>query len=79
MIGTIKQWNPDRGFGWIRIPNGKHIFFHITNWEEPLEPPSVGCVVELDVGPGVKGQKEQAVNVHLPEQKELTVEVGGAE
>lgn len=73
IIGTIKTWNLDRAFGWIRVQSGKDYFLHIQNWEDST-PPSVGMKVQFEVAPGHRGYKEQAVAV-----KQLTAQVVGSD
>lgn len=38
MEGIIKNYNEERGFGFIRTDNGQDVFFHISNWENTNSP-----------------------------------------
>ena len=64
MIGTIVRWEANRGFGFVRTASGRDYFAHIKHWNEN-DPPAVGRTVEFEIGPGVKGRNEQAVNVRF--------------
>ena len=64
MIGTIVEFNPTRGFGYVLAASGRKYFAHIRNWES-AESPKVGRTVMFDVGPGLPGKSSQAVNIHL--------------
>lgn len=63
MEGTITMWR--NSFGFIRVASGRDYFCHIKNWEENTVPPAPGLAVLFELGPGVKGRKEQAVNVRI--------------
>ena len=64
-FGTVKAWNEDRGFGYIRALNGKDYFTHIQHWM-PDEPPTAGQKVVFELGPGItKTKPPQAINVRL--------------
>jgi cold shock CspA family protein len=36
--GTIKTWNPARGFGFLTTDDHRDIFVHVTQWVEDEEP-----------------------------------------
>ena len=62
MQGTIKRVVRDRGFGFIRSPEGQEIFFHRTspqhlNFDDLKE----GEAVEFDMERGDKGPRATAV------------------
>jgi cold shock CspA family protein len=62
MTGTGHHWKEDRGFGWFRLPNGKLIFCHITQWMENGVP-EVGREVQFSIIADRKdATKEQAAN-----------------
>ncbi len=62
--GTVKFFNADKGFGFIRREQGEDVFVHYSNIEGTgyrlLEE---GQHVEFDVAPGRKG--EEALNVRV--------------
>ena len=62
MIGTVKWFNSQKGFGFITTDEGKDVFVHFSgisgNGYKTLEE---GEKVEFDLTNGDKG--EQAVNV----------------
>jgi CspA family cold shock protein len=62
--GTIKRVFKDRGFGFIRTPDGQEIFFHrsglrSTRFESIIE----GDAVEFEVESSPKGPR--AVNIQV--------------
>jgi CspA family cold shock protein len=63
LIGKIKAWNPDRGFGWIAGDDGRDVFCHFTqmNFREP----KVGLVVQYDTRISPRAGKPEAINVSL--------------
>ncbi len=61
--GTVKWFDPQRGYGFIAREEGDDVFVHRSNiagggYEATLEE---GQTVEFEVGPGSKG--EEARNV----------------
>jgi cold shock CspA family protein len=67
MIGTVKRWSPERGFGFILGSNSREVFSHIRDWSNDDEIPTVGQVVEFEVIEYTRdGQtKKKAVNVRV--------------
>ena len=62
--GTIKYFNFNRGFGFIKAEYGEDIFVHISNVDiEEGQYPQKGQKVSFDLAAVPKGQ--QAVNVQL--------------
>ena len=63
MLGTVKWFNSDKGYGFIEREGGEDVFVHssaITNANKSLEE---GQKVEFDVEKGQRGL--QATNVIL--------------
>ncbi len=55
--GTVKTWNDDRGFGFLRPdPPGADVFFHISAYSPPGTRPSIGESVRFDVETGPQGK-----------------------
>lgn len=56
MEGTVKFFNPDRGFGFIvSEETGNDVFFHITNLAEGYLPEE-GDIVNFELGQGRDGR-----------------------
>jgi cold shock CspA family protein len=84
-FGTVKAWNVERAFGYIRALNGKDYFTHIRYWLSD-EPPTIGQKVVFELGPGITATKPpQAINVRLQTEIETganalaSQKTGGAE
>jgi cold shock protein len=61
--GTVKWFNPDKGFGFITPDEGDDLFVHFSEIKsEGFKTLGEGQKVEFDVGDGKDGKK-QAVNV----------------
>lgn len=65
--GTIKFFNADKGYGFIRPSDGgKDIFVHITAVEQAgLASLNEGQKLTFEVEPDKKGKGPKAVNLHL--------------
>jgi len=62
--GTIKRVFKDRGYGFIRTPEGQEIFFHRTGLRNSrLESLTEGDAVEFEVESSPKGPR--AVNIQV--------------
>ncbi len=62
MVGTVKWFNPDKGFGFIEREEGEDVFVHFTAiQEEGFKTLNEGQKVEFEVVQGQKGL--QASNV----------------
>lgn len=61
MQGTVKFFDPDRGFGFISRDSGDDVFVHVSNLQVSGTTLTVGQAVEFDLGPGRKS--EEAKNV----------------
>ena len=60
--GTVKWFNPDKGYGFISDENGKDVFVHYSGLAgDGFKSLDEGQKVEFDVQDGAKGP--QAVNV----------------
>jgi len=63
MFGTVRNYDEDRGYGFIRISFKEQYFFHVQNWHG-ADVPVQGARVEFDLAPGHKpGQRPQAIKV----------------
>jgi CspA family cold shock protein len=60
--GTVKWFNPKKGYGFITSEDGKEIFVHFSSIEgEGYKSLREGDEVEFEISQGEKG--EQATNV----------------
>ncbi len=60
--GTVKFFNNDKGYGFIRTDEGNEIFVHFSNISGTgYRSLAEGQKVEFEVGPGRKG--DEALNV----------------
>jgi cold shock CspA family protein len=87
MQGQITYFNAARGFGFITVaPEGRRIFFHISNFQKDAEPVLQG-LVDFELGPPIAvGKSLQALKVrYLSAVDELLsglgekVSIGGAQ
>jgi CspA family cold shock protein len=63
--GTVKHFNRDRGFGFIKSDDGRRdIFFHINRVRNDVEGVPVGTRVEFEEATNREGLP-QAVDVQL--------------
>ncbi|MCP3064268.1 cold-shock protein [Myxococcus sp. K38C18041901] len=61
--GTVKFYNPDKGFGFITAENGSDVFVHCSALESNgFKPLEVGQQVSFDIKEGQQGPP-QATNV----------------
>ncbi|MFL0249656.1 cold-shock protein [Clostridium neuense] len=62
MLGTVKWFNSQKGFGFITTQEGNDVFVHYSGIKEDgFKTLEEGQEVEFDVTEGQKG--EQAINV----------------
>ena len=63
--GTVKWFDPNRGYGFIQPEQGEDVFVHVTALEgSGMESLQEGQTVEFDIEQGRKGL--QAANVRSP-------------
>lgn len=64
MIGTVKWFNPEKGFGFIEREGGEDVFVHFSAIQaQGYKSLDEGQKVEFDVEKGQRGP--QATNVRL--------------
>jgi CspA family cold shock protein len=65
--GTIKFFNAEKGYGFIRPSDGgRDIFVHITAVEQAgLSSLNEGQKISFEIEPDKKGKGPKAVNLHL--------------
>ena len=65
MLGTVKWYNPDKGFGFIAPQSGgKDVFVHASALERAgLAPLREGQSVRMSVVQGVKGPEAAAISI----------------
>ena len=62
MKGTIKMFNADKGYGFIRTDDGKDVFFHYSSLlMDDFKTATSGEKVEFDVEETEKGSR--AINI----------------
>lgn len=62
MQGRVKWFNPEKGYGFIEVDNGKDVFVHYSEIkEEGFKTLEEGQSVEFDIVEGSRGP--QAANV----------------
>ncbi|MCU0273037.1 MAG: cold-shock protein [Acidimicrobiales bacterium] len=60
--GTVKFFNAEKGFGFIRTSDGREIFVHYSNIQgSGYRSLDEGQAVEFEIGPGRKGDEALAV------------------
>lgn len=59
--GTIKFFDPAKGYGFITTPEGDDLFVHVSKLEPGVRDLDQGQTVEYETAPGRKGP--EAVNV----------------
>ena len=60
--GTVKLFDPKKGYGFLAVEGGKDVFFHVSSVEAPVpEPIRAGQAVEFSVEKGPKGPQAAKV------------------
>lgn len=69
LIGTLKVWFSEKGYGIVSVSFTKNYFLHASNIVEAsdsLDAPPVGSRIHFDVAPPYgKGKLPQAVNARI--------------
>ncbi len=62
--GTVKWFNPEKGYGFISQADGEDLFVHFSEIQmDGFKTLDEGDRVEFEVGPGKKPGETQAINV----------------
>ena len=62
--GTVKWFNPEKGYGFISQNDGEDLFVHFSEIKmDGFKTLDEGDRVEYEVGPGKKTGETQAINV----------------
>jgi len=62
--GTVKFFNNEKGYGFIKREGGEDVFVHFSNIQgSGFRTLEEGQSVEFDVAPGRKGEEAQNVRV----------------
>ena len=76
--GTVKWFDPNRGYGFIQPEQGEDVFVHVTALEgSGMESLQEGQTVEFDIEQGQKGL--QAANVRSPRADQDTQSRGAVD
>jgi len=57
MKGTVKNFNKDKGFGFVTTEDGKDVFFHYSAIQDSSKTASIGDKVEFDVEESPRGPR----------------------
>jgi cold shock protein len=67
-VGTVKWFNPDKGYGFIAVDSGEDVFVHFSAIQSSgYRSLNEGQAVEFDITSGPKGP--QAANVRPVEHQ----------
>ncbi len=67
MRGQITMFHIKKGYGFVAC-GAKQIFFHHKNFQRGFQP-VVGRWVDFEMGPGLPGRQQMAVNVRYAESE----------
>lgn len=64
-MGTVKYFNAERGYGFVRAEDGEEYFTHIKDWQRARIPsdPRPGMAVRFTLMPGTKGPKTATIEL----------------
>lgn len=66
MLGKVKRFNSEKGYGFIKTDNGKDLFFHYSELQmEGYKTVEQGQIVEFEIIETEKGLR--AVNIKIVE------------
>jgi cold shock CspA family protein len=69
LVGILKSWWPQHGYGIIGVKFGEYYFLHVGNIKEVpdgMVEPRVGATVEFESVPALRGGKyPQAINARI--------------
>ncbi len=71
--GTITEWNPERGFGYIDS-DGHRLFLHFRDFTKRYKAPEVGDKIIFEIGKDKKGRPCAQKAVHVNEGGRITSE-----
>lgn len=54
--GELREWNDDKGFGFVQPKSGARLFVHISAFERPARRPEIGDRLAFTRGPGRDGR-----------------------
>jgi cold shock CspA family protein len=63
VAGEVVQTNYDRAFGFIKVEDGRRVFFHVSSLLDTTAWPPVGTVIECGVVQTVKGFQARDIRV----------------
>jgi CspA family cold shock protein len=59
IVGTVKRWIGERGFGFLTCENGPDVFLHANRLEAAgISEPEVGDRIEFELVDGRAGRQE---------------------
>jgi cold shock protein len=63
--GTVKYFNAERGFGFVKAEDGVEYFTHIKDWQRAriLGDPRIGTAITFTLTPGTKGPKTAEIEL----------------
>jgi CspA family cold shock protein len=59
--GTVKWYDPKKGYGFIERPGEADLFVHHTNLDDTVGRLEEGEHVEFEIGPGRRGEEARRV------------------